>query len=112
MDRKSQVTTSTYDALNRRTKATYHDSTSTNYTYDAGNRITQVQEKNAGGTVTATITRTYDGLDRSIQCKRRTAAHLCSICEACHQRLVPFSVWKGGDVLSARKTRFPQARHS
>jgi hypothetical protein len=24
-----------------------------NYTYDAGNRITQVQEKNAGGTVTA-----------------------------------------------------------
>jgi YD repeat-containing protein len=34
------------------------------YTYDAGNRITQVQEKDSGGTVTATITRTYDGLDR------------------------------------------------
>jgi RHS repeat-associated protein len=66
-DRKSQVTTHTYDALNRRTKATYHDSTSTNYTYDAGNRITQVQEKDAGGTVTATITRTYDGLDRLTQ---------------------------------------------
>lgn len=66
-DRKSQVTTNTYDALNRKTKATYHDSTSTNYTYDAGNRITQVQEKDAGGTVTATITRTYDGLDRLTQ---------------------------------------------
>ena len=63
-DRKGQVTTYTYDSLNRRTKATYQDSTSTNNTYDAGNRITQVQEKNAGGTVTATITRTYDGLDR------------------------------------------------
>ncbi|TKB68029.1 MAG: hypothetical protein E8D47_00685 [Nitrospira sp.] len=66
-DRKSQVTTNTYDALNRKTKATYHDSTSTNYTYDAGNRVTQVQEKDAGGTVTATITRTYDGLDRLTQ---------------------------------------------
>ena len=53
--------------LNRRTKATFQDGTSTNYTYDAGNRITQVQEKNAGGTVTATITRTYDGLDRLTQ---------------------------------------------
>jgi RHS repeat-associated protein len=66
-DRKSQVTTNTYDALNRKTKATYHDSTSTNYMYDAGNRITQIQEKDSGGTVTATITRTYDGLDRLTQ---------------------------------------------
>ena len=63
-DRKSQVTGFTYDALNRRTKTTYHDNTSTNYTYDAGNRLTQIQEKDSGGTVTATITRTYDGLDR------------------------------------------------
>lgn len=46
---------------------TYQDSTSTNYTYDAGNRLTQVQEKDAGGIVTATITRTYDGLDRLTQ---------------------------------------------
>jgi RHS repeat-associated protein len=66
LDRNSQ-TTYTYDALNRRTKATFQDGTSTNYTYDGGNRITQVQEKNAGGTVTATITRTYDGLDRLTQ---------------------------------------------
>ncbi len=66
-DRKSQVTTNTYDALNRKTKATFHDGTSTNYTYDAGNRITQVQENYSGGTVTATITRIYDGLDRLMQ---------------------------------------------
>ena len=66
-DRKSQVTTYTYDALNRNATTTYQDSTSTNYTYDAGNRITQVQEKDAGGTVTATITRAYDGLDRLTQ---------------------------------------------
>ncbi|MEO6564469.1 MAG: RHS repeat-associated core domain-containing protein, partial [Casimicrobiaceae bacterium] len=66
-DRKNQVTSYTYDPLNRRTKTTFHDSTSANYTYDAGNRITQVQEKDAGGTVTATITRTYDGLDRLTQ---------------------------------------------
>lgn len=67
VDRKSQTTTYTYDPLNRRTKATFQDGTSTNYTYDGGNRITQVQEKNSGGTVTATITRTYDGLDRLTQ---------------------------------------------
>mgnify|MGYP002085017896 FL=1 len=67
LDRKSQTTTYTYDPLNRRTKATFQDGASTNYTYDAGNRITQVQEKNSGGTVTATITRVYDGLDRLTQ---------------------------------------------
>jgi RHS repeat-associated protein len=66
-DRRSQVTTYTYDVLNRRTKATFQDGTSTNYTYDAGNRITQVQEKDSGGTVTATVTRTYDGLDQLTQ---------------------------------------------
>jgi YD repeat-containing protein len=67
LDRKSQTTTYTHDPLNRRTKAAFQDGTSTNYTYDAGNRITQVQEKNSGGTVTATITRAYDGLDRLTQ---------------------------------------------
>jgi RHS repeat-associated protein len=66
-DRKSQVTTNTYDALNRRTKTTFQDGTSTNYTYDAGNRITQVEEKDASNVVTATITRTYDGLGRLTQ---------------------------------------------
>ncbi len=67
VDRKSQTTSYTYDSLNRRTKTTYHDGTSTNYAYDAGNRVTQVQEKDASNTVTATITRTYDGLDRLTQ---------------------------------------------
>ena len=66
-DRKSQVTTYTYDPLNRRTKATFQDGTSTNYTYDAGNRVTSIQEKDASNTVTATITRAYDGLDRLTQ---------------------------------------------
>lgn len=66
-DRKSQTTSYTYDPLNRRTKTTFQDGTSTNYTYDAGNRITQVQEKDASNNVTATITRTYDGLDRLTQ---------------------------------------------
>ena len=66
-DRKGQITMYTYDPLNRRTKTTFQDGTSTNYTYDAGNRVTTIQEKNAGGTVTATITRTYDGLDRLTQ---------------------------------------------
>jgi RHS repeat-associated protein len=64
LDRKNQTTSYTYDPLNRKTKATYQDSTSTNYTYDAGNRVTTIQEKDSGGAVTATITRTYDGLDR------------------------------------------------
>jgi YD repeat-containing protein len=67
LDRKSQTTTYTYDPLNCRTKATFQDGTSTKYTYDAGNRITQVQEKNANNVVTVTITRTYDGLDRLTQ---------------------------------------------
>lgn len=41
---------------------------STNYTYDGGNRVTQVQEKDASNVVTTTtITRTYDGLDRMTQ---------------------------------------------
>lgn len=53
--------------MNRRTKALFQDGTSTNYTYDGGNRITQVEEKDAGNAVTATITRTYDGLDRLTQ---------------------------------------------
>ncbi len=57
-DRKSQVTSYTYDPLNRRAKTTFQDGTSTNYTYDAGNRLTQVQEKDSGGTVTARNTRT------------------------------------------------------
>src|SRR5579872_4467701 len=67
-DRKGQVTTFTYDALNRLKfvgfnavvsggSTTYESTIS--YTYDAGNRMTQGVDS-AGGT----ITRTYDNLDR------------------------------------------------
>jgi YD repeat-containing protein len=58
-DRKSQVTTYTYDGLNRRTGVSYADQSTTAYTYDKGNRLTQVVDSIAG-----TITRTYDGLNR------------------------------------------------
>ncbi len=67
-DRKGQVTTFTYDALNRLKfvgfKTVVSGGTTTyestiSYTYDAGNRMTQVVDS-AGGT----ITRAYDNLDR------------------------------------------------
>ena len=37
-DRKGQITNFTYDSQNRRSQATYHNSTKTQWTYDAGNR--------------------------------------------------------------------------
>src|SRR4029077_11598003 len=60
-DRKQQATNVTYDSLNRRTQATYVDSTVT-YTYDAGNRLTQIVDSISG-----TITHTYDNLNRLTQ---------------------------------------------
>jgi YD repeat-containing protein len=67
-DRKSQVTSLTYDPRNRlklvgyntviNAGATSYEST-TGYTYDAGNRMTQAVDS-AGGT----ITEAYDNLDR------------------------------------------------
>ena len=48
-----------YDALNRRTTATYADNSTTSYTYDKSNRLNQIVDSIAG-----TITRTYDGLNR------------------------------------------------
>ena len=48
-----------YDALNRRRTVTYQDSSTTNYTYDGGNRLTQINDSIAG-----LITRGYDDLDR------------------------------------------------
>jgi YD repeat-containing protein len=65
-DRKGQVTTYTYDALNRLTfvgydttgaPPTYASSVTT--TYDAGDRTTELVDSVAG-----TISRTYDLLDR------------------------------------------------
>ena len=45
--------------MNRRTGVTYADSSTIAYTYDNGNRLTQVVDSIAG-----TVTRTYDGLNR------------------------------------------------
>src|SRR5262249_19087280 len=67
-DRKGQVTTFSYDALNRLKflgfKTVVNGGNTTyesiiNYTYDAGNRMTQAVDSTGG-----TITRTYDSLDR------------------------------------------------
>jgi RHS repeat-associated protein len=67
-DKKGQVTSFTYDSLNRNTMVGYgtvvnggsttYQST-VNLTYDAGNRLTQALDS-----VSGTITRTYDSLDR------------------------------------------------
>lgn len=64
-DRRGKVTTYTYDNLNRRIFAGFgtqagptYEST-INYTWDGGNRLTKVVDS-----VTGTITRGYDGLDR------------------------------------------------
>jgi RHS repeat-associated protein len=64
-DRRGKVTSYRYDALNRRSFAGFgtqagptYEST-INYTYDAGNRLTQ-----AADSTTGPITRGYDNLDR------------------------------------------------
>jgi RHS repeat-associated protein len=54
IDRKNQTTTFAYDALNRRTAATYPDATVT-FGYDAINRLTSANDSVGG-----TITWTYD----------------------------------------------------
>jgi RHS repeat-associated protein len=69
-DRKGQVQGFSYDNLGRRTQigfgATVANPTSyqttIGYTYDAGNRVTQIADSANG-----TITRTYDGLNRLTQ---------------------------------------------
>src|SRR3989442_6777820 len=57
-DRKNQVTSTTYDGLNRPTLVTYADTSTTAYTWDAGHRLTQIADSISG-----TITRTYHDLD-------------------------------------------------
>jgi len=69
-DRKGQVSGSTYDALDRRTRVGFGATvasptafTSTiDYTFDAGNRLTQAADSANG-----TIGRSYDGFDRLAQ---------------------------------------------
>lgn len=58
-DRKGQATTSTYDALNRPTGATFAGGATLAWAWDLGNRLTQVQDSLGGS-----VTRAYDGLDR------------------------------------------------
>jgi RHS repeat-associated protein len=59
-DRKGQVTSRAYDALNRLHQITYADSSTITYTYDYRDRVTQVDDS----VPSASITRTYDDLDR------------------------------------------------
>ena len=54
-DRKSQVTTTTYDALDRPLLTTWQGGATTTRTWDAANRLTQIAD-----TVSGTITRQYD----------------------------------------------------
>ncbi|UVT15735.1 MAG: DUF4157 domain-containing protein [Nitrospira sp.] len=59
-DRKGQTTSYQYDHLHHPSVTTYHrGTTSTTYTFDAGNRLTQVN-----GSVSGQITRTYNGLNQ------------------------------------------------
>jgi RHS repeat-associated protein len=61
-DRRGKVTTFQYDAMNRRTSASFGPGESSiAYTYDAANRLVQVTDSTSG-----TITRAYDNLDRLI----------------------------------------------
>jgi RHS repeat-associated protein len=57
-DRKSQVTTITYDPLDRLTGLAFAGGATRSFTYDGGSRLTQVVDSQAG-----TITRTYDARD-------------------------------------------------
>lgn len=59
VNRKSQVTTYQYDPVNRRKNVTYAGPTTTDHTFDKGNRLTQLVDSVAGS-----ITRIYDGLNR------------------------------------------------
>jgi len=61
-DRKNQVTTFTYDQLNRRIGASYADGSSTSFIYDAVGRLTKVTDSLVGA-----IEFLYDNLDRLIK---------------------------------------------
>jgi len=58
-DRKNQVTTFSYDSLNRRIGANYADGSSTSFIYDSVGRLTRATDSIAG-----TIEFNYDNLDR------------------------------------------------
>jgi YD repeat-containing protein len=64
-DRRGQISNSTFDALDRLKQTTWHDGTRTVYTYDAGDRVTLIEEFASGAvTPNATISRAWDDLNR------------------------------------------------
>ena len=54
-DRKGQITTTSYDALDRPLITTWQEGVTTNRTWDAADRLTQITDS-----VSGTITRQYD----------------------------------------------------
>ncbi|MBI5756804.1 MAG: RHS repeat-associated core domain-containing protein [Nitrospirae bacterium] len=61
-DRKGQITTFTYDPVNRRTQSSFADGSSSTYTYDAVGRLFRVNDIASGA-----IDLTYDNLNRLTQ---------------------------------------------
>lgn|SRR5262245_25194573 len=59
-DRKTQVTTRSYDTLGRLHQMLYADTSIVTYGSDSGNRLTTITD----APTNRTITRTYDNLDR------------------------------------------------
>jgi RHS repeat-associated protein len=62
MDRKLQVSTFTYDALDRRVLSQYDDGSTTSFTYDTVGRLTVAEDSSSGR-----IELSYDNLDRLVQ---------------------------------------------
>ena len=62
MDRKLQVSTFTYDALDRRVLSQYDDGSTTSFTYGTVGRLTVAEDSSSGR-----IELSYDNLDRLVQ---------------------------------------------
>jgi RHS repeat-associated protein len=59
VDRKGQVSTFLYDALNRLARSSYADGSGTSFAYDAAGRLVRLDDSTGG-----TLTNAYDTLDR------------------------------------------------
>jgi len=62
LDRKLQISTFTYDALDRRILSGYDDGSTTSFTYDTAGRLTVAEDSGSGR-----IEFSYDNLDRLVQ---------------------------------------------